>query len=119
MPAQILFEQLLTEELSAVTFVRDYIQLEFDPPPRLNVYSLCRVSRGHRSAAFGQPEFANLIIGCIGLKVVGVTENERQQVIAICLDQGARIDIPYSADSFVGGEALYFQGRDNQWGVWP
>ena len=33
------FSELVEAELSGVTFVRDYVQLQFDPPPILNLYT--------------------------------------------------------------------------------
>ena len=36
---QSLWDQLVGEDLSGIVFVRDYLQLQFNPPPRINVYS--------------------------------------------------------------------------------
>lgn len=116
---QEILDQLLTEDLSGVTFVRDYLQLQFNPNPQINVYSKCSVTVGAHHAVFGEPAFANLIISCIGLQVVAVEDDLDAQRITISLERDARIEIPYSDGSYIGAEALYFQGRDERWGVWP
>jgi len=110
----VLLDQLLTEDLSGITFVRDYLQLEFNPPPRINVYSTCRVVVGAASAEFGDDAFANLIISQIGQSVVAVDEAPDELIIK--LKNGARIEIPADPG---GPEACVFYGRDNQWGAWP
>ena len=60
---QSLWDQLLGEDLSGIVFVRDYLQLQFNPPPQINVYSgQVVVSTDGRSAKFGEEAFANLAL---------------------------------------------------------
>ena len=113
-----LLDQLLTEDLSGVTFVRDYLQLQFNPPPIINVYSTCRVHVGGSSVAFGEPDFANRVIGLIGARVTAV-DLPSEQALVITLENGAAIEIPYGEGSYEGPEAFEFQGRGHHWGVWP
>ena len=114
---QEMLDQLLVEDLSGVTFVRDYLQLEFNPPPRINVYSKCRLTAAGQRATFGDPSFANLLISHIGQPVRQVQEVGEELVIT--LGNGSRIEIPYGPGTFEGPEAFVFWGRENQWGVWP
>lgn len=64
---QPLWNQLLGEDLRGIVFVRDYLQLQFNPPPQLNVYSSHVVASAEgRSAKFGEEAFADLALGLIG-----------------------------------------------------
>jgi hypothetical protein len=61
---QPLWHQLVGEDLSGIVFVRDYLQLQFNPPAQVSVYSRrVVVSSDGRSAAFGEDAFANLASG--------------------------------------------------------
>ncbi len=115
---QRLLDQLLPEDLSGVTFVRDYLQLEFNPPPRINVYSACAVVLESARTVFGQPAFANAVIGQIGKQVTRVTEDP-DQVLRISFEDGSVIEIPFGPGTFEGPEAITFWGKDDQWASWP
>jgi len=114
---QNLLEQLLTEDLSGVTFVRDYLQLQFNPPPIINVYSRCTVESPAGVASFGDPAFANLLIAQIGKQVASVSD--ASEVFTITFEDGSRILVPFDEQSFEGPEAFVFWGREQHWGVWP
>ena len=116
--AQHLLDQLLTEDLSGVTFVRDYLQLQFNPPPIINVYSKCSVSSGGIRVQFGYPAFANAVIAQIGKQVRSVSQSPNDMLVIEFMD-GSAIEIPFGKGTFVGPEAFEFWGRDNKWGVWP
>jgi hypothetical protein len=59
------FADLVGEDLSAVVFVRDYLQLQFNPLQILNVYTPLTVQCVEKVATFGDEKFANLLIGQI------------------------------------------------------
>ena len=66
------------EDLNGIVFVRDYLQLQFNPPPQINVYSGHVVVSAHgRSAKFGDEAFANLAPGLIGKFVREVKIDEQ------------------------------------------
>jgi hypothetical protein len=115
---QHLLNQLLTEDLSAVTFVRDYLQLQFNPPPIINVYSICSVSNGNFRVQFGEPAFANAIIAQIGKQVRSVSQLPTDILVIEFVD-GSTIEIPFGEGTFASSEAFEFFGRDHEWGVWP
>jgi hypothetical protein len=114
---QKLLEQLLTEDLSGVTFVRDYLQLQFNPPPTINVYSRCTVECSGDVADFGDPAFANLLIAQVGKHVAAVSDDS--DVFTITFEDGSRIRVPFSDAAFEGPEAFEFLGREQHWAVWP
>jgi len=111
---QPLWGQLVGEDLSGIAFVRDYLQLEFNPPPQISVYSTrIVVTSDGRSAAFGDEAFANLAIGLIGRSVREVRVDAGQS-FRIVFTNGAEILISLRPEPYVGPEAVDFQGRDNQ-----
>lgn len=115
---QDLLNQLLVEDLSGVTFVRNYIQLQFNPPPTINVYPKCSVVSGGKRVTFGETAFANAVIGKIGRQVATVTQTT-DSILVIGFDDGSSIEIPFGDEAFEGPEAFLFSGNDNRWGVWP
>lgn len=87
---QPLWDQLVGEDLSGIVFVRDYLQLQFNPPPQLNVYSSHVVASAEgRSAKFGEEAFADLALGLIGrfLREVRVDERSSSPLKQIQLEE--------------------------------
>jgi hypothetical protein len=113
---QELYQQLIGERLSGVTFVLDYLQLQFDPPPTLNVYTSVTVVSGGRSARQGDDQFRNLLCDQIP-KVVRSVVVERDSEFRITFEDGSAISISLRSEDYRGAEAIYFQGRENQWNV--
>ena len=114
---QQLLEQLLTEDLSGVTFVRDYLQLQFNPPPTVNVYTVCTVRTKDGTASFGDSAFPNMMIRQIGKHVSAVSQDD--ELFVITFEDMSRIEIPLHEAARRMPEAFEFWGRDGQWGVWP
>ena len=59
---------IVGEELTAVEFVQDYLQLRFDGP-LLTLYAWPHVLLSEFSVAFGEPEYRNALCAQIGEKV--------------------------------------------------
>jgi hypothetical protein len=113
---QSLWDQLVGEDLSGIVFVRDYLQLQFNPPPQINVYSRqVVVSIDGRSAKFGEEAFANLTLSLIGKFVREVRVDERS--FRILFVDASEIMISLRREHYQGPEAVDFQGRDHQWAV--
>jgi hypothetical protein len=66
---------ILGEELIAVEFVQDYLQLRFDGP-LLTLYAWPHVLLSEFSVAFGEPEYRNALCAQIGEKVEEATLEE-------------------------------------------
>jgi hypothetical protein len=114
---QPLWDQLVGEDLSGIVFVRDYLQLQFNPPPQINVYSRrVVVSSDGRSATFGEDAFANLAIGLIGRFVREVNVDAPKSFRIVFTDE-SEIMISLLSEHYQGPEAVDFQGRNNQWAV--
>jgi hypothetical protein len=113
---QSLWDQLVGEDLSGIVFVRDYLQLQFNPPPQINVYSShVVVSADGRSAKFGEETFANLALSLIGRFVREVKVDE--QSFRIRFADASEILISLRPEHYQGPEAVDFQGRDHKWAV--
>ena len=109
---QPLWDQLVGEDLSGVVFVRDYLQLQFNPPPQVNVYSaVVVVSAGGATAQFGEGPFANLILSLIG-RVVSAASVTEGQSFRIAFGDGSTIEVSLRPGDYRGPEAIDFQGRD-------
>ena len=72
---------IVGEELTAVEFVQDYLQLRFDGP-LLTLYAWPHVLLPDFSVAFGEPEYRNALCAQIG-----------EQVSDAMLEEGSAITI--------------------------
>jgi hypothetical protein len=108
------FDEFVGRDLGAVVFVRDYLQLEFDPPPRMNIYAPATVTCGHRSATFGETAFANLLVAQIG-KVVRGVELRRNEALEVTFEDASRVSVSLLPDDAVGPEAVYLSLADGRW----
>ena len=66
---------IVGEELVAVEFVQDFLQLRFDGP-LLTLYAWPHVLLSEFSIAFGEPEYRNALCAQIGEKVVQASLEE-------------------------------------------
>lgn len=104
---------LIGEELSGVSFVRDYLQLQFGPPPRLNVFTPMTVQSSGSVASLGQPTFADLLIGQIGKLVVSVSLNPEESLAIQFADQSV-ITISLLPDDYSCPEAINLFCKDGR-----
>ena len=110
---QPVWDQLVGEDLSGVVFVRDHLQLQFNPPPQVNVYSACVVSANGATAKFGDEPFANLILSLIG-RVVSAVRVVDDQFFRIRFADGCTVEISLRPEDARGPEAVNLQGRDGR-----
>lgn len=106
------FSELLAEDLSGVTFVRDYLQLQFNSPPSLNAYTPVTVSCGGRSASSGEEAFANLLIGQIN-KVASSVDLRPEDALIIRFEDGSTIAVSLRPEDYVCPEAVNFYRKDD------
>ena len=66
---------VIGEELKAVEFVEDFLQLRFDAP-LFTLYAWPHVLLADFSVAFGEPEYRNALCAQIGEKVVQASLEE-------------------------------------------
>jgi hypothetical protein len=109
-------QMIIGEQLSAVTFVQDYVQLHFDGP-RLTVFAHPVVIRGDQTFHWGKPGFRDALCNSIAKKVTEARIAYGES-IAIAFADGSAIRISLKDEDYVGAEAVNFDtGRDAWWSL--
>jgi hypothetical protein len=109
-------EQIVGEQLSGVTFVMDYLQLQFNPPPTINAYTPVTVISGDSTCVSGDDQFRNRLCEQITKTVKKVAVRDAEAFV-IEFEDGSVISVSLRPTDYVGPEALEFVGRDNVWMV--
>ena len=99
-------DALVGEELSAVSFVRDYVEFHFDGPV-LRALTNVRVEHAGRIAAFPAPGSRDALCALIGQPVRAVT-HQPEQHIRLAFADGAILTVPLDRRSYIGPEAAHF-----------
>ncbi len=105
-----LSQQIIGEQLSGVTFVMDYVQLQFNPPPSINVYTVSTVSSSSGKWTTGDDQFRNKLCGQIG-KLVKSVDIQDQEAFRITFNDDSVISISLQPSDYAGPEAVEFIGR--------
>ena len=108
-------QQMVGEQLSAVTFVMDYLQLQFNAPT-INAYTPVTVCLDENSWVTGDDQFRNKLCGQI-TKIVKSVTIRSEDTFLITFEDGSLISISLRPSDYVGPEALGFRGRENLWVV--
>lgn len=95
------------EELSAVSFVRDYVELHFDGPVLRALTLPVVVDAAGRSTDATSDVWRNALCALIGVVVVGV-EIDDGVAIRVRFAGGTRLEIPLSDKFRRGPEAAHF-----------
>jgi hypothetical protein len=109
---ELLQEHILGRRLSGVTFVMDYVQLQFNPPPTVNCLTRMTVRSGGHSAVTGDTHFRNLLCDQIPKAVVSVALKEAETFDITFLD-GSVISTSLRPQDYVGVEALNVYGQNH------
>jgi hypothetical protein len=104
------FEAIVGEKLSAITFVLDYWQLQFDGLT-INALSRLEVSAGEISLRDGHDRFRNLICDQIG-KIVSSVALVQPEAFTITFEDRSSIKISLRWEDYRGPEAMMFYGYD-------
>lgn len=99
------FECLQGHELSGVTFVRDYLQLQFDPLPLLNVFTPISIISGNSIVRSGEEAFANAIVSQINKGVAQVILQEEDS-LDLVFENTSIVSISIRPEDYVGPEAV-------------
>jgi hypothetical protein len=105
------------EQLSAVTFVQDYVQLHFDGPMLTAITWPIVVSNG-ASVEFGAAGYRDRLCGLIAKNVIRahVRPGDRLQ---IDFEGDASVVVSLKPDAYRAAEAVIFSdGKTKQWAVW-
>jgi hypothetical protein len=107
--------ELTGRQLTAVTFLWDYLQLQFDGPA-LNVMNTIVVGSREQSAKTGDDQFRNLLCGHIWGLVQAV--DIKAEEVSIEFFGGGRIAVLLGDEHYSGPEAIYYYGfSGGGWGA--
>jgi hypothetical protein len=95
-------EALVGQELAAVEFVQDYVQLRFDGP-LVTFYEWPEVFREEGSYAFGEPEYRDVLCALIG-DSVSATTVEEGEALEIQFESGVNVRVSLRLEDLVGPE---------------
>jgi hypothetical protein len=104
-------QQIIGTEMSAVTFVRDYVQLDFDGP-KFNALTQITVASSKGFAVTGNDQFRNHLCEQIAKPVADVRITEEQEVMLSFAD-GSSIHLSLKSEDYRGPEAVVFNGNEN------
>ncbi len=104
------FESLIGEKLSAITFVLDYWQLQFDGPS-ISAFTRLEVSVGGSVLRDGDDQFRNVICGQIGKIVLQVALVQPEAFTVLFEDQSS-ISVSLKWQDYRGPEAMIFHAPD-------
>jgi hypothetical protein len=104
---------IIGEQLSAVTFVQDYVQLHFDGP-RLTVFSHAVIMLGDKPFHWDQPGFRDALCNNIAKKVTEARVVYGDN-ISISFANDSTIKISLKDEDYLDGEAVSFDTGGNEW----
>jgi hypothetical protein len=111
-----IFDELRGEQLSAVTFVPDYLQLWFDGPG-INVTNRLTVESAAGKLTSWEPGFRDLVCAQI-TKIVATVEQRPEDALAIHFTDGSCISVSLRPEDYTSPEAYYAHGFANsRWTV--
>jgi hypothetical protein len=105
------------EELTAITFLRAYLQLHFSGA-YLNAYVWPTIKMNTDTIDHHNAQYRNKLCECIG-KTVSVAAAQPDEKLVILFDDGGSIEISLRRKDRTGEEAAMFQdGTGKLWEVW-
>ena len=99
-----LSRQIVGEQLSGVTFVMDYLQLQFNPPPIISVYTPVTVSSNGKAWSSGDDQFRNRLCEQI-TKIVKSVVIRDGEAFLITFEDGSTVSLSLKPSDYVGPEA--------------
>ena len=110
----VIFEELRGEQLSAVTFVQDYLQLWFDGPG-INVTNPLTVVSSSGKVTTDQPGFRDALCAQIA-KIVDKVEIRSSDALVVRFTDGTLFSVSLKPEDYSSAEAFYAHGFENhQW----
>lgn len=108
---------LVNGQLSAVTFVRDYIQLHFDGPT-ISAFTLAAVAVGGSTFSESDPGYRDALCARIGATVLAAYVDPGQR-LQIDLADGSSLSISLKPEDRVVEEAaVYSDAETKEWASW-
>jgi hypothetical protein len=107
---------IVGKQLSAVVFVQDYIQLQFDGPG-LTAVTLPTVKVVDKQIAWGMPGYRDLLCERIGKLVTSASVTEGEE-ICIEFNDGSSVAVSLRDEDYQTAEAAIFHDGPTQTWVW-
>jgi len=105
------------QQLSAVTFVQDYVQLHFDGP-MITAITRPIVVAGDGSRAFGAPGYRDQLCGLISESVT-IAYVRVGECLQIDFRNSMSLVVSLKSDAYRAAEAVIFSdGKGDKWAVW-
>ena len=104
------FNILIKEQLSSVTFVQDYLQLDFDGH-KLTCYSWPEIIISSKSIIFPTESYRNILCSFIA-KEVNAVEYKDEQYLRFIFNQGKQLFFNLLNSS---KEVIYFTTYKGEW----
>ena len=108
----VIAEHLVGRRLSGVTFLMDYVQLQFDPPPIINALTPITVRAGGRTAISGEDSFRNLLCEQIPKTVHSVSLVSGEE-LTLAFEDTSTISLSLRKEHYVSPEAVNFYGPNH------
>jgi hypothetical protein len=106
-------QHVVGRRLSGVTFVMDYVQLQFDPPPTINSMTPITVRSGGRMAVSGDEPFRNLLCEQIPKTVTDVSLVDGES-LTFSFEDGSTVSLSLRREDYSAcQEAVNVCGRDH------
>lgn len=111
-------QQLVMGSLGSVTFVGDYVQLDFHGP-RLSLFVWPRVEAFGETRTFGDAGYRDHLVGLIGRTVVAANESAGSGLV-VRFEGDASLVVNPEPQELQGPEIalLHLNGDDRSWMVW-
>jgi len=116
-PESSILKGLETQQLSAVVFIQDYVQLQFDGHC-LTAYAWPIIRDGARALSHTTPGYRDALCGLIGYVVEKATEDPLDKLTLYFIN-GITIEVSLKESDREGPEAAMLQDpTKNRWNVW-
>lgn len=107
---------LVGEKLSSVTFVLDYLQIDFNGK-RFTAYTWPVVIETNRRTKFGDSGYRDALCSLIA-RVVATVEN-CVTVLRICFSNGSALEFDIEEDESGREKLIFEETGDYKWAYWP
>jgi hypothetical protein len=101
-------DEIVGAQLSAITFVMDYYQFQFNTS-KFNVLTPVTVDSESGRAVTGDDQFRNLVCGQIAKIVRAVTVREGDAIV-VTFEDGSEVQFSLKESDYPGPEAVIFYG---------
>lgn len=104
--------QVVDRRLTGVSFVLNYIQLQFDPPPTVNALTPVAVRSAGLHSIQGEETFRNLLCDQV-LKTVASVRLHQEEALTFEFVDGSEISVSLHPSDYVSAEAVNIYGKDH------